>query len=127
MEPFPSTVEGGSGLTPEYFALWEEMLKRDVWPLLRHPATETVVRQGPIIDMLEREVAGWHADLLVVGSHGKGWVDRMLIGSVTERLLNHLPTSLLVVPVAAAVEAVASHEQQPATAAIDGPGTLAWA
>jgi len=35
----------------------------------------------------------------VVGSHGKGWVDRLLIGSTTERLLNRLPTSLLIVPI----------------------------
>jgi len=37
---------------------------------------------------------------LVVGSHGKGWAQRVLLGSVTERLINHLPTSLLVAPVA---------------------------
>src|SRR5207244_9160649 len=42
------------------------------------------------------------ADLLVMGSHGKGWATRVLVGSVTERLLNHLPTSLVVVPVVAA-------------------------
>lgn len=40
----------------------------------------------------------WPADVVVVGSHGKGWMDRFLIGSVTQRLLNHLPASLLVVP-----------------------------
>jgi Universal stress protein family len=34
----------------------------------------------------------------VVGSHGKGWVDRILIGSTTERLVTELPTSILVVP-----------------------------
>jgi nucleotide-binding universal stress UspA family protein len=123
MEPIPSTIEGGSALTPEYCALWEEMLKRDVWPLVAHPGTETVVRQGPIIDTLEHEAADWHADLLVVGSHGKGWVDRMLIGSVTERLLNHLPTSLLVVPIAAAAEAAA----KTAPAATGGRHVLAWA
>jgi len=37
-----------------------------------------------------------------MGSHGKGWATRVLVGSVTERLLNHLPTSLVVVPVVAA-------------------------
>lgn len=127
LEPFPVSLEGSPALTPEYFALWEEMLKRDVWPLLRHPATETVVRQGPIIDTLAREAADWHADLLVVGSHGKGWVDRMLIGSVTERLLNDLPTSLLVVPVTAAVESSTSPEDRRAPAANAAHGVLALA
>jgi nucleotide-binding universal stress UspA family protein len=100
LEPIPAAVNGGSVLSSDYFALWEEMLKRDLWPLLRDPGTETVVRHGPVVRTIEEEVGGWGADLLVVGSHGKGWVDRALIGSVTERLLNHLPTSLLVVPVA---------------------------
>ena len=45
------------------------------------------------------EAARWEADLVVVGSHGGGWAHRMLIGSSTERLLNLLPASLLVVPV----------------------------
>jgi nucleotide-binding universal stress UspA family protein len=90
---------------PEYYALWEEMLQRDVWPLLRSAGTETVVRHGEAAETIEQEAEAWKADLLIVGSHGKGWVDRLLIGSVTERLLNRLPTSLLVVPVAAALEA----------------------
>jgi len=40
-------------------------------------------------------------DLVIVGSHGKGWVDRVLLGSTTERLLNKLPCPVLVIPVRA--------------------------
>jgi hypothetical protein len=54
------------------------------------------------LEAILREAAEWRADLLVVGSHGKGWAERVLAGSVTEGLINHLPTSLLVVPIAAA-------------------------
>lgn len=60
---------------------------------------DRVTRDGPADEGIAEEAAAWEADLTVVGSHGKGWVDRMLIGSTTERLLNRLPTSLLVVPV----------------------------
>lgn len=59
---------------------------------------DRVVQTGVAADTLSEEVAAWHANLLVVGSHGKGWVDRLLVGSTTERLLNALPTSLLVIP-----------------------------
>ena len=52
----------------------------------------------------------------MVGSHGKSWAERVLVGSVTERLLNHLPTSLVVVPVLAAAEAVEPAEGRLAAA-----------
>lgn len=60
---------------------------------------DRVVRRGHAEDAIAEEVAAWQADLLVIGSHGRGWIDRMLIGSTTERLLNRLPTSLMVVPI----------------------------
>src|SRR5438874_2107797 len=66
------------------------------------PGAERLVRYGRPVETLLREATTWQADLLVVGSHGRGWAERVLVGSVTERLLNHLPTSVLVVPVGAA-------------------------
>lgn len=67
--------------------------------LSRVPPDDRVIRRGRADEEIAEEVAAWRADLLVVGSHGKGWIDRLLIGGTTERLLNRLPTSLLVVPI----------------------------
>jgi nucleotide-binding universal stress UspA family protein len=39
----------------------------------------------------------WNADLIVVGSHGRGFWGRMLLGSVTDALVHHAPCSVLVV------------------------------
>lgn len=63
------------------------------------PSDDRVVRQGLADEEIVAEVADWKADFLVIGSHGRGWMDRMLIGSTTERLLNRLPASLIVVPI----------------------------
>jgi len=103
LEPLP-VIPGGtqSYETGEYYAMSEELLHRDVWSLIRTPNVEPIVRYGMAVETILREATEWGADLLVVGSHGKGWAKRMLVGSVTERLLNHLPTSLIVVPTAAA-------------------------
>lgn len=60
---------------------------------------DRVMRRGPAADTIAAEAANWAADVVVVGSHGKGWVERMLVGSATERLLALLPASLLIVPV----------------------------
>ena len=62
------------------------------------PASDAVVRRGVAADAIAAEAAQWKADLIVVGSQGKGFVDRLLIGSTTESLLDRLPASLLVVP-----------------------------
>jgi nucleotide-binding universal stress UspA family protein len=80
-----------------------ERLERDLWPLLPVPDNHKVVRRGPVVETIATEAAAWGADVLVVGSHGKNWVDRLLIGSVTEALLNDQPAALLVIPVAAPV------------------------
>jgi hypothetical protein len=66
----------------------------------------------------------WEADVIVVGSHGHNWVDRLLIGSVTEQLLNELPASLLVVPAvepaAGRVEKASAARQPAAPARVRG-------
>ncbi len=86
----------------EYNALSEELVQRELWPLISSRSVEKVVRHGTAVATISQEVTDWRADLLVVGSHGKGWAQRLLLGSVTEQLLNHLPTSLLVIPAPAA-------------------------
>src|SRR2546427_11707622 len=88
------------------------MVARDIWPLIRAPGVDTLLRHGAALETVEREASEWRADLLGVGSHGKGSVKRMVVGSVTERLINHLPTSLLVVPAPAAAGGPEAREGQ---------------
>lgn len=76
-----------------------ERMERDIWPLLPIPDHHKVIRRGVPLQVISQEAAAWHADVIVVGSHGKGWVDRLLIGSVTEALLNDLPAAMLMIPV----------------------------
>jgi len=102
VEPLAVVPEVPQQDTTDYYRRWEEALARDVWPLIRASGVGTVVRHGTALETILREAADWRADLVVVASHGKGPVKRMLVGSVTEGLINHLPTSLLVVPGGAA-------------------------
>jgi nucleotide-binding universal stress UspA family protein len=66
----------------------------------RIPVSNRIVRTGIASEVLAAEATTWPAHLVIVGSHGKGWVDRLLMGSTTEHLLNALPTSILVIPTA---------------------------
>jgi nucleotide-binding universal stress UspA family protein len=102
------SVECGMAVcAPGVFAS-ERFLEASVWPAIRYPGAETVIRRGRSAAVIVNEVAQWRADLVVVGSHGKGWVDRLLIGSTSERLLHLLPTLTLVVPVAKPADADAA-------------------
>lgn len=76
-----------------------EVLEERIWPAITLTDAERVVRHGEPAHAIASEVEEWDAHLVVLGSHGRSWVDRLILGSVTERLLGWLPTSLLVVPV----------------------------
>ena len=52
---------------------------------------------GSIVDCAEKE----GVDLIVMSSHGRSGLSRMLIGSVTDKLLRAAPCPVLVVPVEA--------------------------
>ena len=38
----------------------------------------------------------WQADLVVIGSHGRARIERLLIGSVAEAVIRHAPCAVLV-------------------------------
>ena len=119
IEPLPVIPEAPNFDLPHYYAMLDDQIAHEVWPLVQSSKAEKVTRYGTAIEAILQEAADWDADLVVVGSHGKGWVDRLLVGSVTERLLNRLPTSVLVVPVYAVVaaeDAAGRMEQHPAFA-----------
>ncbi len=44
-----------------------------------------------------REAAGWPADLVIIGSHGRDGVIRVLLGSVAETIVRHAPCPVLVI------------------------------
>ncbi len=117
-EPVPERLVSRFPHTAEYYALRDARLERDVWPHARRLKARKVVRTGLVPETLAHEAQVDHADLLVVGSHGKGLVDRLLIGSVTEELLERLPTSLLIVPIPPAAVAGAAPQaaREPAAA-----------
>jgi nucleotide-binding universal stress UspA family protein len=99
LEPLPEMDEYAPPMdATRYYELCREMLQKDLVPQLPESHRTLLVRHGTPVDTILREATLWPADLLVVGSRGKNWAQRLLLGSVTEKLLNYLPTSVLVAP-----------------------------
>lgn len=99
IEPLPFATELERVVDqPAYIDAATSMVKEVLWPRVTLPTAERVIRHGWARRTIEAEVAKWGADLLVVGTHGTNRFDRVVLGSVTEDLLNELPASILVVP-----------------------------
>lgn len=59
---------------------------------------ELVIRRGPESSEIQEELARRAFDLVVIGSHGRTGLSRLLLGSVAEKTVRHSPCSVMVVP-----------------------------
>ena len=57
----------------------------------------TKLLAGPAARAIVEEAEAWKADMIVVGSHGRGFWERSWLGSVTDRIVHHAPCSVLTV------------------------------
>src|SRR5438552_12266748 len=58
---------------------------------------ESAVRDGHPRTMIIDEARKWQADLIVMGSHGRTGLTRLLLGSVAQFVVSHAPCSVEVV------------------------------
>ena len=56
---------------------------------------ETMTR--PVADAIVRQVRSWKADLIVLGTHGRRGVRRVVMGSDAEQVLRNAPVPVLMV------------------------------
>jgi nucleotide-binding universal stress UspA family protein len=54
--------------------------------------------EGTVADALVSIAEKEHGDLIALGSHDRGLVDRLLLGSVRTKVLRHAPCTVLIVP-----------------------------
>ena len=62
------------------------------------PAFSLRVEEGGAFEVISRAVEEMRPDLLIIGTHGRSWLLKVLLGSVTEEALRSLNVDILVVP-----------------------------
>jgi nucleotide-binding universal stress UspA family protein len=61
--------------------------------------TDFRIQEAPFVhDEVLAQIAATHADLLVLGTHGRSGFQRLFLGSVTEKVIRKAPCPTLVVP-----------------------------
>ncbi|SEH15819.1 Nucleotide-binding universal stress protein, UspA family [Natronorubrum sediminis] len=60
---------------------------------------ETLVLEGSPSRVIVEQAQPDRCDLVVMGTHGRGGIDRLLLGSVTERVVRRAPVPVLTVQV----------------------------
>ena len=53
---------------------------------------------GRVADAIVEQATSWRADLIVMGTHGRRGVDRLLLGSDAELVIRYSPVPVLLVP-----------------------------
>lgn len=58
----------------------------------------TMVKEGEFADTILGTAKEVHAEIIVMGTHSRRWLEEVLIGSVTEKVLHHTSIPLFIVP-----------------------------
>ena len=86
-----------------------EAAARDVVEFVRSAVgldvADVVVKDGFVVPEILAFAAEWPADLIVIGTHGAGGFERLMLGSVTEKVLRRARCPVLTVPRDASSEA----------------------
>ena len=94
-----ATPRPAGNLTPGDRNRIAEQLQRWAERVAPGMSIEALVEEAPsVYREILAQAGGWAADLLVVGTHGYSGFERLVVGSVTEKLLRLSPCPVFVVP-----------------------------
>jgi nucleotide-binding universal stress UspA family protein len=101
-------------------------LRDELRPYVPQDVTiETLIRTDDEIDGILAGAAVLDADLVAVGTHGPGLVERIFVGSVASSVLHAAPQTVLAAPPPPAAESIGLWLRMTGTATADAP--TAWA
>jgi nucleotide-binding universal stress UspA family protein len=61
-------------------------------------AIVTIVKEGDFADSILKTAEELNADIIVMGSHSRKWLENIIMGSVTEKVLRHTTKPIFIIP-----------------------------
>ena len=74
-----------------------EVVKKLAQSLDLPAGAEHFVRIGHVADVIDKAATDWRADLIVIGIHGRTGLGRIVMGSVSERLIHKATCPVMVI------------------------------
>jgi len=65
---------------------------------LNSVSIETMVEEGDVADSILESAKKIKADLIVMGSHSRKWLEEVIMGSVTAKVLHHTTIPVYIIP-----------------------------
>jgi nucleotide-binding universal stress UspA family protein len=59
---------------------------------------QTLLKEGDFAESILQTAKELHADVIILGSHSRKWLENIVMGSVTEKVLRHTPLPLFIIP-----------------------------
>ena len=106
--PLPPTPEGWA-LPANYFDEMDQAIRTQSRAIVNQASEKLKTQLDKTIEVVNKSVPGppravildeadsWGADLIVIGSHGYGRLERLLLGSVSQSVVSHARCSVEVV------------------------------
>ncbi len=60
--------------------------------------TMVLVKDGDIAESILKTAKSLHSDIIIMGSHSRKWLQNILLGSVTEKVLHNTNVPLFIIP-----------------------------
>ena len=98
-------------------AYWQEQLEQ-IRPVNEHILTHHVLLEGDPASEIVDFARDASVDLIVMGTHGRTGLERLLMGSVAEKVMREAPCSVLVVKLPKGVPVPEPHKVAVATSPV---------
>jgi nucleotide-binding universal stress UspA family protein len=59
---------------------------------------QTAIAEGELAESILKTAKDLHVDIIVMGSHSRKWLENIVMGSVTEKVLNQTSIPLFIIP-----------------------------